>query len=102
VVHAAKGIVLNSSIHDWTASAGNRAGEARAGFELLIPTARFGDTLASLARIADVRSRHESTLDITAPTIGVAERLDDAEARIDSLLAQLAGAGHARLGLVDG
>jgi hypothetical protein len=92
VVHAVKGIVLNSSIHDWTADAGTRAGEARAGFELLIPTDRLGDTLASLSRIADVRSRHESTLDITAPTVGVAERVNDAEARIDGLVAQLAGA----------
>jgi hypothetical protein len=92
VVHAAKGIVLNSSIHDWTGSAGNRAAEARAGFELLIPTARLSETLASLSRIADVRSRHESTLDITAPTVGVSERLHDSVARIDGLLAQLASA----------
>lgn len=92
VVHANRGIVLNSSIHDWTANAGNRAAEARAGFELLIPSARLGEALASLSRIADVRSRHESTLDITAPTVGISERLTDAGARIDSLLAQLAEA----------
>lgn len=92
VVHANKGIVLNSSIHDWTATVGNRPAEARAGFELLVPAARLGDTLASLSRIAEVRSRHESTLDITAPTVGIAERLSDAEARIDGLLAQLANA----------
>jgi Domain of unknown function (DUF4349) len=92
-VHAARGIVLSSSVHDWKAGESNPSGgEARASFELLIPTARLSDTLASLSRIADVRSRHESTLDITAPTVGADERLDDAEARIDSLLAQLASA----------
>jgi Domain of unknown function (DUF4349) len=93
VVHTNRGIVLNSSIRDWTANAGNRAAEARANFQLLIPTSRLNDTLASLSRIADVRSRLESTLDITAPTVGVTEQLSDAEARIDSLLAQLAEAG---------
>jgi Domain of unknown function (DUF4349) len=95
VVHANGGIVLNSSIHDWTATAGNRPAEARADFELLIPAARLNDTLASLSRIADVRSRHESTLDITAPTVGAAERLGDMRARIDGLLAQLASAENA-------
>ncbi|HEX6687082.1 MAG TPA: DUF4349 domain-containing protein [Solirubrobacterales bacterium] len=91
-VHAAHGIVLSSSIHDWTGNAGSHAGEARAAFELLIPSARLGDAMASLSAIADVRSRHESTLDITAPTITVSDRLKDSEARIDGLLAQLASA----------
>jgi Domain of unknown function (DUF4349) len=87
VVHAANGIVLSSSIHD---RAGG--GEASARFALLIPSAKLGDTLASLSRIAEVRSRHESTLDITAPTVSVGELLEDSEARIDGLLAQLASA----------
>lgn len=92
-VHAARGIVLNSSIHDWAAGQGNaRAGEASASFELLVPAAHLSDTLASLSRIADVRSRHESTLDITAPTVSVRDRLMDSEATIEGLLAQLAGA----------
>lgn len=93
VVHAANGIVLSSSIHDRAGSQGNGgAGEATASFELLVPSAKLGDTLASLSRIAEVRSRHESTLDITAPTVGVGARLEDSEARIDGLLAQLASA----------
>ncbi len=93
VVQVAKGIVLSSSIHDRAGSQGNGgAGKATASFELLIPSAKLGDTLASLSRIAEVRSRHESTLDITAPTVGVGERLEDSEARIDGLLAQLASA----------
>jgi Domain of unknown function (DUF4349) len=92
-VHAVNGIVLSSEVHDRASSAGDGGGgEANAGFQLLIPSARLGDALASLSRIADVRSRHESTLDITAPTVTAEERLDDARARIEGLLTQLAGA----------
>lgn len=89
-VHAANGIVLSSSIHDRTGGGG--ADQASADFELLVPSARLGDTLASLSQIANVRSRHESTRDITAPTVGVGERLQDTEARVEGLLAQLASA----------
>jgi hypothetical protein len=85
--HTAHGIVLSSSIHDRAASRATTA-----SFDLLIATARLSDALASLSRIADVSARHESTLDITAPTVGVGERLDDSVARIDSLLAQLSNA----------
>lgn len=85
-VHAADGIVLRSSIRD------GAEGEAGAEFELLIPSARLGDALAAFSAIAEVRSRHESTQDITAPTIGVGERLQDSQARIESLLGQLADA----------
>lgn len=88
-VHAVNGVVLSSQIRDRNAENG---GEASASFRLLIPSARLGDGLASLSRIADVRSRHDSTLDITAPTVGAEERLDDSRARIDGLLAQLASA----------
>jgi hypothetical protein len=85
-VHAADGIVLRSAIRD------GAEGEAGAEFELLIPSGKLGDALAAFSGIGEVRSRHESTQDITAPTIGVGERLRDAQARIESLLAQLAGA----------
>jgi hypothetical protein len=83
-VHAADGIVLRSSISD------GAAGEAGANFDLLIPSGKVGDTLAAFSSIDEVRSRHESTQDITAPTIGVGERLQDSRARIEGLLAQLA------------
>jgi hypothetical protein len=83
-VHAADGIVLRSSIRD------GAAGEAGAHFDLLIPSGKIGDALAAFSAIAEVRSRHESTQDITAPTIGVGERLQDSQARIEGLLAQLA------------
>lgn len=39
-----------------------------------------------------MRSRHEATADITAPTVAVGERLQDSRAKIDGLLAQLAAA----------
>jgi Domain of unknown function (DUF4349) len=85
-VQAYHGIVLSSSISD------GAAGEAGASFELLIPSGRLDDAMAAFSAIAEVRSRHESTADVTAPTIGLGERLRDARARVSSLLAQLAGA----------
>lgn len=84
IVHTYRGIVLRSQTSDGT------AGTASAEFELLIPSAKLGDAMAAFSDIAEVRSRHEGTTDITAPTVGVAEHLEDSKARIDSLLAQLA------------
>lgn len=86
VVHTYRGIVLRSQTNDGS------AGAASAEFELLIPSAKLGDAMAAFSDIAEVRSRHEATTDITAPTVGVAEQLEDSKARIDSLLAQLAAA----------
>jgi hypothetical protein len=86
VVHTYRGIVLRSQTSDGT------AGAASAEFELLIPSAKLGDAMAAFSEIAEVRSRHEATTDITAPTVGVAEHLEDSRARVDSLLAQLAAA----------
>jgi hypothetical protein len=83
-VHAADGIVLSSSIRD------GAAGEAGARFELLIPSAKVGDAMASFSSIAEVRSRHEATRDITAPTVRVGERLQDSRATVASLLGELA------------
>jgi len=86
VVHTYRGIVLRSRTSDGS------AGAASAEFELLIPSAKLGDAMAAFSEIAEVRSRHEATTDITAPTVGAAEHLEDSRARIDSLLAQLAAA----------
>ncbi len=85
-VHAANGIVLRSSTVE------GPAGTASAAFELLIPSAKLGDALADFSAIDEVRSRHEATADITAPTVALEERLQDSRARIDGLLAQLAAA----------
>lgn len=86
VVGGYDGIVLSSAIRD------GREGEAGARFELLIPSPRLGGALADLSGIAEVRAREESTLDITAPTVTVQERLRDARAEAEGLLKQLAEA----------
>jgi len=86
VVHAHDGIVISSSTRE------GKPGEAAARFELLIPSAKLGDALAALSAIDEVRTRHEATDDITAPTVAAGELLQDSKARIDSLLAQLEGA----------
>jgi len=83
-VHDAHGIVLRS-----TTTSGKRAG---ANFDLLIPSAQLGDALAAFSAIDEVRTRHEATEDITAPTVNISEELRDSRARIDGLLAQLAAA----------
>lgn len=85
-VHAYDGIVLESAIED------GGEGEAGASFELLIPSAKLGDALASFSSIAEVRSRQESTADVTAKTVGLGERLQDSRATIAGLLEQLADA----------
>jgi hypothetical protein len=85
-VQAYHGIVMRSSIQD------GRGAEAGASFDLLIPSDRLGEAMAAFSAIAEVRSRSESTADVTAPISGLAERLRDAQARVESLLAQLAGA----------
>lgn len=80
------GIVLSSSIQD------GPEGEAGARFDLMIPSDRLSGALADLSAVAEVRSREESTVDITAPTVTVGERLQDARAEIEGLLDQLAAA----------
>lgn len=85
-VHAVDGIVLRSSVR------GGEAGAAGARFELLIPSAKLGDALASFSAIDTVVSRHEATDDITAPTVRTGELLRDSRAKLDGLLAQLANA----------
>ncbi len=86
VVHQYRGVVLSSQTSDGSAA------QAEAEFELLIPSAKLGDAMAAFSRIAEVRSRHEATNDITAPTVSTGAQLEDSQARIDSLLGQLAAA----------
>lgn len=85
-VHAADGIVLNSSVESGT------AGATGASFSLLIPSGKVDGALASFSQIAEVRSRHDSTQDITAPTVGVTEELRDSNASIEGLLKELGNA----------
>jgi hypothetical protein len=81
-VHTANGIVLHSTTHS-----SRHGGEA--SFDLLIPSGRLNNALGTFSGIAEVRSRHDATTDITAPTVSVAEELQDSNARIESLIAQL-------------
>ena len=85
-VHAAHGIVLHSSV-----DSGSK-GATGASFELLIPSRKVDDALAEISAIAEVRARHDSSNDITAPTVGAAEELADSNASIESLLKQLGNA----------
>jgi hypothetical protein len=82
-VHAANGVVLNSSVES------GRAGPTGASFSLLIPSRKLDDALAEFSKIAEVRSRHDATNDITAPTVGVTEELRDSNASIEGLLKEL-------------
>ncbi len=82
-VHAADGVVLDSSVESGT------TGATGASFTLLIPSAKVDDALASISQIAEVRSRHDATNDITAPTVGVTEELRDSNASIEGLLKEL-------------
>jgi hypothetical protein len=86
VVRRYSGIVLSSSVRDGT------QGDAGASFELLFPSFRLGDALGDLSGLAEVRSRNESTLDITKPFVSVRQHLRDARAEASSLLRQLASA----------
>ena len=83
-VHAANGVVLHSSVQS-----GN-AGVTGASFDLLIPSAKLNEALATFSSIAEVRERHDATTDITAPTVSAAEELVDSNATIDGLLKELA------------
>jgi hypothetical protein len=82
-VHAVNGVVLNSSVSS------GRAGATGATFSLLIPSRKLDDALASFSQIAEVRSRHDGTNDITAPTVGATEELRDSNASIEGLLKEL-------------
>jgi Domain of unknown function (DUF4349) len=86
VVGRYRGFVLQSSVRDGT------DGDAGARFELLIPSARLSPALADLSGIAEVRSRSENSLDITAPYVSAREHLRDNRAEAEGLLRQLADA----------
>jgi len=82
-VHAADGVVLNSSVESGS------TGSTGASFSLLIPSGKVDDALAAFSRIAEVRSRHDATNDITGPTVSVTEELRDSNASIEGLLKEL-------------
>ncbi len=86
VVDDHNGIVLDSSVQD------GPAGEAGAGFSLMIPSAQLDSAVSDLSGIADLRSRSQQTEDITAPTLTVEDSLRDSRARVDSLVKELSEA----------
>lgn len=83
VVRTYDGIVLHSSVRD-----GDEA-NAAASFDLMIPSDKLGAAMAAFSAIADVRSRSDSTLDVTAPAVAVEERIRDSRATVGGLLTQL-------------
>lgn len=82
----ARGVVLTSNVSS------DADGTGGASFELRIPSDRLGPTLASLSKLADVKSRNQSSTDITSAFISPRERLTDGLTERKSLLRQLAKA----------
>lgn len=80
------GIVMRSTVSD------GEQGEAGARFDLMIPSGNAEDAVAELSGVADLRSRSQQSVDITAPTLTARERVRNARARVESLLAELAEA----------
>jgi hypothetical protein len=68
------------------------AGRARADFLLMIPAARFQETLARLSRLAHVRSRSQSATDITTEFNAAERALQRARQRVTVLKRQFAAA----------
>ena len=83
---ASGGFVASSQV-----DAGATGGTAR--FDLRVPTDRLDATLAALSRLGHVRSRSQSTDDVTGAVVSARERLSDAQAERRALLRAL---GRAR------
>jgi hypothetical protein len=91
VIHAtdsAGGFVASSQV-----DASGNGGSAR--FDLRVPTARLDTTLAALSKLAHVRSRTQTSDDVTGSVVTARERLTDAQAQRRALLRAL---GRARTG----
>jgi hypothetical protein len=83
---ASGGFVASSQV-----DAGATGGTAH--FDLRVPTDRLDATLAALSRLGHVRSRSQSTDDVTGAVVSARERLSDAKAERRALLRAL---GRAR------
>ncbi|HRV61161.1 MAG TPA: DUF4349 domain-containing protein, partial [Solirubrobacterales bacterium] len=77
------GIVMKSNVTD------GKEGTAGATFSLLIPSGQIEATVADLSGIADLKSRSQDLVDITAPTNRAEDNLADSKAKIKSLLGEL-------------
>lgn len=81
------GYVAGSAVH----SRGGRGGSA--SFQLRVPSARLETALARLSRLARVRSRNTSSLDVTGAVVSARDRVSALEAERRGVLRQLAAAG---------
>jgi hypothetical protein len=81
------GIVGSSQVSSGDSASG------QATFDLSIPAGRLDTALAELSQLAHVRSRQQSTLDVTDSYGALRQRLAQALAQRQSLVRQLARAG---------
>lgn len=79
------GYVVSSSVE-------SRGSRGSASFDLRVPSARLQTALARLSRLARVRSRTQSSLDVTGSVVAVRTRLDALQAERRGVLRQLAAA----------
>ena len=79
------GYVVSSSVD-------SRGSRGSATFDLRVPAARLQTALARLSQLARVRSRTQSSLDVTGSVVAVRTRLDALQAERRGVLRQLAAA----------
>lgn len=84
-VDALRGYVVSSSVE-------SRAAAGSATFDLRVPSAQLQPALARLSKLATVRSRSETSLDVTGQVDAARERLDALRAERRGVLRQLAAA----------
>jgi hypothetical protein len=84
VVNQFRGYVISSSVQSGDSKRG-----LGAQFRMRLPAGTLQESLAALSELAHVESRTEGTLDITGRFISAQERIDESEARRQSLLNQL-------------
>ncbi len=89
IIDATNGIVTSSTMTDNTADTANTT------FDLRIPAARLEATLARLSELGTVRTRTQSSLDITSSFVAPRDRLQEARAERQALLRALAKADTA-------
>jgi hypothetical protein len=81
---------LGGYVYTSNVSANGESGQAT--FDLRIPTDKLDDAMAALSRLGHVRSRNETSQDITARFSSALSRLHDARAERQALLRALADA----------
>lgn len=81
---------LGGYVYDSSVSANGDNGQAT--FDLRVPTTRLDEAMAALSRLGHVRSRTETSQDITARFSSALSRLTDARAERQGLLRALAAA----------